>query len=365
MPSTEIQMLLGEIGSELRLANITLDRIASNPPAVIPGQLAQNQSGAAMASGGLAESNKALAQFQQGLDLVPGQFRAIATSARSAAAVIKTALISTGVGAFIVALGVALGAATALIGGITKLGADFKRVDADIQSTGLSLLDIERSARYASFAFADLDDARAVTMRLADAAQEAQYQLTNFGQVDTNQIIAATRLGVGYFDAIRAGQQGLDATAEQLRGIGGDLDVRLIRDAFKVSLDDAEYLRVLATGTDAQIAEAERQREEARVIGEREREAAKTQHTTIQDMGADIRNRLIPAVEKLVEISGGILDAGIAVAKAFGYETPSERAAREEQARLNVQRAMIQSIGGLDTDAERSRYGAARPGERG
>ena len=69
MPSTEIQMLLGEIGSELRLANITLDRIASNPPAVIPvpAQLpAQNQSGAAMASGGtLAESNKALAQFQQ------------------------------------------------------------------------------------------------------------------------------------------------------------------------------------------------------------------------------------------------------------------------------------------------------------
>ena len=85
-----------------------------------------------------------------------------------------------------------------------------------------------------------------------------------------------------------------------------------------------------------------------------EREAAKTQHTTIQDMGADIRTRLIPAVEKLVEISGGILDAGIAVAKAFGYETPSERAAREEQARLNVQRAMIQSIGGLDTDAQRS-----------
>lgn len=327
---------------------------ASPPPDMVAeGRLAAQQSEAARASGGLQGAQRALDDFRQGLDLVPSQFRAIATASRTTATVIKAALISTGVGAFIVLMGALLGAVTALIGGVVKLGADFKRVDADIQSTGLSLLEIERSARYASFAFADLDDARAVTMRLADSAQEAQYQLQNFGQIDTQQIIAATRLGVGYFEAIRSGQRGLDAVAEQLRSVGGDIDVRLIRDAFKVSLEDAEYIRILATGTDAQIAEAEKQREQARVIGDAEREAAKTQHTTIQNMGADIRNRLIPAVEKLVEISGNILGAAEAAARFFGYDTPAAAAAREEEARLNVQRVLLESIGGLDTDPVR------------
>ena len=320
------------------------------------------QSAAAVQAGGLRDAQRHLDDFRQGLDLVPGQFRAIATAARTTATVIKAALISTGIGAFIVLVGALLGAITALIGGVVKLGGDFKRTDADIQSTGLSLLQIERSARYASFAFADLDDARAVTMRLADSAREAQYQLQNFGQIDTQQIIAATRLGLGYFETIRAGQQGLDAAAERLRGVGGDIDVRLIRDAFKVSLEDAEYLKVLADGTDAQIAEAEKQREAARVIGEREREAAKTQHTTIQNMGADIRTRLIPAVEKLVDLSGLIVRAVEATAKFFfGYETTPEREAREEQARLNVQRVAIQSIGGLDTDPVRRAPGPTAP----
>lgn len=391
MPSTEIQMLLGEIGSELLQANHTLDRVVeeqrltnyilaethqvqvqqaqafmgaimpqqtpqaavagnvaagmSQQQPTVPGQLAAQQSAAAMQSGGLQGAQKHLDEFRAGLDLVPGQFRSIATASRTTATIIKTALISTGVGAFVVALGVALGAVTALIGGAVKLGADFKRTDADIQSTGLSLLEIERSARYASFAFADLDDARAVTMRLADSAREAQYQLQNFGQIDTQQIVAATRLGLGYFETIRAGQQGLDAAAERLRGLGGDVDVRLIRDAFKVSLEDAEYLKVLADGTDEQIAQAEKQREEARVIGEREREAAKTQHTTIQNMGADIRQRLIPAVEKLIEISGGILHGIEAVASKIvpGFETREQIQAREQAARRNL--AIAQGTG--------------------
>ena len=375
MPSTEIQMLLNEIGSELLQANHTLDRVveeqrlsnyilaelhhaqaqASPQQAAAVATPTQPQQAAAMQAGGLRDADRHLDDFRQGLDLVPGQFRAIATASRTTATIIKTALVSTGVGALIVLLGAALGAVTALIGGVTKMGADFKRTDADIQSTGLSLLDIERSARYASFAFADLDDARAVTMRLADSAREAQYQLRNFGQIDTQQIIAATRLGVGYFEAIRSGQRGLDAVAEQLRGVGGDIDVRLIRDAFKISLEDAEFIRILATGTDKQIAEAEKQREDARVIGEREREAAKTQHTTIQNVGADIRNRLIPAVEKLVELSGLTVRALEATAKfTFGYETTAEREAREAQAQANVQQARGVMIGPPAPDAVRA-----------
>ena len=128
------------------------------------------------------------------------------------------------------------------------MGADFKRVDADIQSTGLSLLEIERSARYASFAFADLDDARAVTMRLADSARKRlSTNSPEFReQVDTQADHRGDEVGRGLSSMPFApASRGIDAVAEQLRGLEGDVDVRLIRDAFKVSLEDAEYLKVL------------------------------------------------------------------------------------------------------------------------
>ena len=318
--------------------------VPPGPDGIVEGSVREADLDTEKITEGFGLSREAGQELRKVVGALPGDLGRAGRAAQGFAMTFKTALASTGVGAFVVVLGTVV---TALIGMATltsRLGREYKALDAQLASVSLTYDDLERGARQTAFAVTSIDQGRQLMFAFANSAEEAQYQLSNFGQVDTTQLIAANKLGLSLQETMDLGQEGVGAVAARLSELGVENTpetTRYIHDAFGVSLDQAGLANIIANGTEQEKADALKMAEELQLLGDQERDAASKAHTTMLQLQQDVSNKLVPLTDTILTTIDNLLSW------FTGEESLQEREERMDQAKSNVYGRLAQGGHGL------------------